>query len=178
MTDVNNIRLPYKHNLVDDDEVLLYVHINRRLIRDGEPRTATSTFTQLLTQLLTSDNLVRNGLTLKALCRISKRRELISAQKTSVDASTKHNIYTDKCVVFHRPTAPVPSSLFFFLFFFFFSFFPFFFFSFFFLLFSFLFNSFCAPACETSGLESCTEAPANSIFSNPITIYFQCYAFG
>ena len=29
-------------------EVLLYVHRNRRLIRDGEPRTATSTFTQLL----------------------------------------------------------------------------------------------------------------------------------
>ena len=29
-------------------EVLLYVHKNRRLIRDGEPRTSTSTFTQLL----------------------------------------------------------------------------------------------------------------------------------
>ena len=29
-------------------EVLLYVHRNRRLIRDGEPRRATSTFTQLL----------------------------------------------------------------------------------------------------------------------------------
>ena len=29
-------------------EVLHYVHRNRRLIRDGEPRTATSTFTQLL----------------------------------------------------------------------------------------------------------------------------------
>ena len=29
-------------------EVLLYVHRNRKLIRDGEPRTATSTFTQLL----------------------------------------------------------------------------------------------------------------------------------
>ena len=29
-------------------EVLLYVHRNRWLIRDGEPRTATSTFTQLL----------------------------------------------------------------------------------------------------------------------------------
>ena len=29
-------------------EVLLYIHKNRRLIRDGEPRTATSTFTQLL----------------------------------------------------------------------------------------------------------------------------------
>ena len=29
-------------------EVLLYVHRNRRLIRDGEPRTATSTFTHLL----------------------------------------------------------------------------------------------------------------------------------
>ena len=28
--------------------MLLYVHINHRLIRDGEPRTATSTFTQLL----------------------------------------------------------------------------------------------------------------------------------
>ena len=28
--------------------VLLYVHRNRRFIRDGEPRTATSTFTQLL----------------------------------------------------------------------------------------------------------------------------------
>ena len=33
-------------------EVLLYVHRNRRLIRDGEPRTATSTFTQLLTALV------------------------------------------------------------------------------------------------------------------------------
>ena len=29
-------------------EVLLYVHRNHRFIRDGEPRTATSTFTQLL----------------------------------------------------------------------------------------------------------------------------------
>ena len=29
-------------------EVLLYVHRNRRFIRDREPRTATSTFTQLL----------------------------------------------------------------------------------------------------------------------------------
>ena len=29
-------------------EVLLYVHRSRRFIRDGEPRTATSTFTQLL----------------------------------------------------------------------------------------------------------------------------------
>ena len=29
-------------------EVLLYVHRNRRRIGDGEPRTATSTFTQLL----------------------------------------------------------------------------------------------------------------------------------
>ena len=29
-------------------EVLLYAHRNRRLIRDVEPRTATSTFTQLL----------------------------------------------------------------------------------------------------------------------------------
>ena len=29
-------------------EVLLYVHRNRRFIRDGEPRTSTSTFTQLL----------------------------------------------------------------------------------------------------------------------------------
>ena len=29
--------------------VLLYVHRNRRLIRDREPRTATSTFTQLKT---------------------------------------------------------------------------------------------------------------------------------
>ena len=29
-------------------EVLLNVHRNRRLIRDGEPRTATSTFTQLM----------------------------------------------------------------------------------------------------------------------------------
>ena len=33
-------------------EVLLYVHRNRRLIRDGEPRTATSTLTQLLSSVL------------------------------------------------------------------------------------------------------------------------------
>ena len=31
-----------------ETEELLYVHRNRRFIRDGEPRTATSTFTQLL----------------------------------------------------------------------------------------------------------------------------------
>ena len=31
-----------------DVEVLFYVHRNRRFIKDGEPRTATSTFTQLL----------------------------------------------------------------------------------------------------------------------------------
>ena len=29
-------------------EVLLYVHRNRRFIRDGEPRKSTSTFTQTL----------------------------------------------------------------------------------------------------------------------------------
>ena len=33
-------------------EALLYVHRNRRLIRDGEPRTSTSTFTQLLSSAL------------------------------------------------------------------------------------------------------------------------------
>ena len=38
-------------------EVLLYVHKNRRLIRDGEPRTATSTFTQFLS----SGSLIRDG---------------------------------------------------------------------------------------------------------------------
>ena len=32
----------------NDDEVLLYVHRNHRLIREGSPGTATSTFTQLL----------------------------------------------------------------------------------------------------------------------------------
>ena len=35
-------------------DVLLYVHSNRRLIRDGEPRTATSTFTQLLNSVVIS----------------------------------------------------------------------------------------------------------------------------
>ena len=35
-------------------EVLLYVHRNRRLIvRDREPGTATSTFTQLLSSVVT-----------------------------------------------------------------------------------------------------------------------------
>ena len=34
-------------------EVLLYIHRNRRLIRDGEPRTSTSTFTQLLSSEVT-----------------------------------------------------------------------------------------------------------------------------
>ena len=29
-------------------KVLLYIHINHRFIRDGKPRTATSTFTHLL----------------------------------------------------------------------------------------------------------------------------------
>ena len=33
-------------------EVLLYVHTNRRLIRDGEPRTSTSTSTQLLSSVM------------------------------------------------------------------------------------------------------------------------------
>ena len=32
-------------------KVLLYVHRNRRLIGDGEPRTPTSTFTQLLSSV-------------------------------------------------------------------------------------------------------------------------------
>ena len=32
--------------------VLLYVHRKRRLIRDGEPRTTTSTFTQLLSSVV------------------------------------------------------------------------------------------------------------------------------
>ena len=32
-------------------EVLLYVHRNRRFIRAGEPRTSTSTFTQLLSSM-------------------------------------------------------------------------------------------------------------------------------
>ena len=39
-------------NLSSLVRVLLYVHRNRRLIRDGEPRTATSTFTQLLSSEL------------------------------------------------------------------------------------------------------------------------------
>ena len=38
--------------------VLLYVHRNRRLIRDGEPRTATSTFTQLLNSVVLDASLV------------------------------------------------------------------------------------------------------------------------
>ena len=37
------------HSVVSVDvEVLFYVHRNRRFIRDVEPRTSTSTFTQLL----------------------------------------------------------------------------------------------------------------------------------
>ena len=40
-------------------EVLLYVHRNRRRIRDGEPRTATSTFTQLLSSEETISAYVR-----------------------------------------------------------------------------------------------------------------------
>ena len=35
-------------------EVLPYVHINRRIIRDGEPRTSTSTFTHLLSSVVTA----------------------------------------------------------------------------------------------------------------------------
>ena len=35
--------------------VLLYVHRNRRLIRDGEPRTATATFTQFLSSDIGSE---------------------------------------------------------------------------------------------------------------------------
>ena len=35
-------------------KVLLYVHRNRRFIRDGEPKTSTSTFTQLLTSAFLS----------------------------------------------------------------------------------------------------------------------------
>ena len=31
---------------------MLYVHRKRRLIRDGEPRTTTSTFTQLLSSVV------------------------------------------------------------------------------------------------------------------------------
>ena len=34
------------------DEVLLYVHRNRRFIRDGQPRTFTYTFTQLLSSVV------------------------------------------------------------------------------------------------------------------------------
>ena len=34
--------------LSHSSRTLIYVHRNRRLIRDGKPRTATSTFTQLL----------------------------------------------------------------------------------------------------------------------------------
>ena len=34
--------------MIDVAEVLLHVHRNRRFIRNGEPRTSTSTFTQLL----------------------------------------------------------------------------------------------------------------------------------
>ena len=33
-------------------DVLLYVHRNRRFVRDGEPRTSTSTFTQLLSSVI------------------------------------------------------------------------------------------------------------------------------
>ena len=44
---------PSLYNVV---EVLLYVHRNRRLIRDGEPRTATSTFTQLLSSAVPNNS--------------------------------------------------------------------------------------------------------------------------
>ena len=40
---------------VQFDPVLLYVHRDRRTIRDGEPRTATSTFTQLLSSDVVAD---------------------------------------------------------------------------------------------------------------------------
>ena len=42
-----NARAAMNVRIINDDEVLLYVHRNRRLTRE-EPRTATSTFTQLL----------------------------------------------------------------------------------------------------------------------------------
>ena len=35
-------------------EALLYIHRNRRFIRDGEPGMSTSTFTQLLNSVLLS----------------------------------------------------------------------------------------------------------------------------
>ena len=49
-----------KHHFTTDVEVLLYVHRNRRFIRDGETRTATSTFTQFLSSVavLSSPSLI------------------------------------------------------------------------------------------------------------------------
>ena len=43
-----------QRNSVGLSSVLLYVHNTKtvRTVRDGEPRTSTSTFTQLLTQLV------------------------------------------------------------------------------------------------------------------------------
>ena len=40
------------YSVVSLVEVLFYVHKNRRFIRDGEPRTPTSTFTQLLSSVV------------------------------------------------------------------------------------------------------------------------------
>ena len=40
------------YSVVSLVEVLFYVHKNRRFIRDGEPRTSTSTFTQLLSSVV------------------------------------------------------------------------------------------------------------------------------
>ena len=55
---VSNAGLPARlsewwRSSVVELEVLLYVHRNRRFIRDGKPRTATSTFTQLLSSAIT-----------------------------------------------------------------------------------------------------------------------------
>ena len=38
-------------------------------------------------------------------------------------------------------------------------------------------NPFTAPACKIFRVERRTEAPANGVFSGPVTVYFQCHAF-
>ena len=48
--------IDYVKGKVNVVEVLLYVHRNRRFIRDGEPRTSTLTFTQLLSSEAKSMN--------------------------------------------------------------------------------------------------------------------------
>ena len=74
--------------------MLLYVHRNRRLVRDGEPRTATSTFTQLLRPMCACHVVV---VVVEVLLYLHRNRRLIGDGEPRTATSTFTQLLIPVC---------------------------------------------------------------------------------